>query len=194
MNYSAAGELLWLLRDDNSYEARLEISAFLIGARVLSSTGRMTADGLAPTRFSDKFRSEQAAHFERDKARITFSSNAPESVLQPGAQDQLSVFVQLASMIAGDPIKYPPGTAISTQTVGPRSAEPWVFTVEGEEKLHLPGGELTAVKLTRNARKEFDQKVEIWLAPALAYLPARIRITQANGDFVDQQWKSTGTP
>ena len=194
MNFSAAGELLWLLRDDNNYEARMEISAFLIGARVLSSTGRVTADGLSPTRFSDKFRSEQAAHFERDKARITFSSNAPESVLLPGAQDQLSVFVQLASMIAGDPTKYLPGTAISTQTAGPRSAEPWIFTVEGEEKLHLPGGELMAVKLTRNARKEFDQKVEIWLAPALAYLPARIRITQANGDFVDQQWKSTGLP
>ena len=194
MNYSAAGELLWLLRDDNSYDARMEIGAFLVGARVLSSTGRMTADGLAPTRFSDKFRSEQAAHFERDKGRVTFSSNAPESALMPGAQDQISVFVQLASMIAGEPLKYPPGTGISIQTVGPRSAESWVFTVEGSEKLYLPGGEMTAVKLTRNPRREYDQKVEIWLAPALAYLPARIRMTQANGDFLDQQWKSTGAP
>ena len=194
MNYSAAGELLWLLRDDSSYDARMEISAFLIGARVLSSTGRMTADGLAPTRFSDKFRTEQAAHFERDKGRVTFSSNAPESALMPGAQDQLSVFVQLASMIAGEPLKYPAGTGISIQTVGPRSAEPWVFTVEESETLYLPGGQMTAVKLTRNPRKDYDQRVEIWLAPALAYLPARIRMTQANGDFVDQQWKSTGTP
>ena len=194
MNYSAAGELLWLLRDDNSYDARMEISAFLIGARVLSSSGRMTADGLAPTRFSDKFRSEQAAHFERDKGRVTFSSNAPESGLMPGAQDRLSVFVQLASMIAGEPLKYPAGTAISIQTVGPRSAETWLFTVQGTEQLYLPGGDMTAVKLIRNPRKEYDEKVEIWLAPSLAYLPARIRITQANGDFVDQQWKSTGTP
>ena len=194
MNYSATGEMLWLLRDDNTYDARMEIGAFLVGARALSSTGRMTADGLAPTRFSDKFRSEQAAHFERDKGRVTFSSNAPESTLLPGAQDQLSVFVQLASMIAGEPLKYPAGTSVSMQTVGPRSAEPWTFTVEGDEVLHLPGGEMTAVKLTRNPRREFDQKVEIWLAPQLAYLPARIRITQVNGDFVDQQWKSTGPP
>ena len=194
MNYSAMGEMLWLLRDDNSYEARMEIGAFLIGARVLSSTGRMTADGLAPTRFSDKFRSEQAAHFERDKGRVTFSSNTPESPLLPGAQDQLSVFVQLASMIAGEPLKYPAGTTIAIQTVGPRSAEPWVFTVEAEEKLYLPGGELATLKLARNPRKEYDQKVEIWLAPKLAYLPARIRITQANGDFVDQQWRSTSAP
>ena len=192
--YLASGELLWQLRDDNSYAARMEIGAFIIGARVLSSTGRITADGLAPTRFSDKFRSEQAAHFERDKGRVIFSSNAPEAALLPGAQDQLSVFVQLASMIAGDPIKYPAGTSISIQTVGPRSAEPWVFTVDAEEKLQLPGGELMALKVVRNPRKEYDQKVEIWLAPKLAYLPARIRITQANGDFVDQQWRSTGSP
>lgn len=194
MTYYATGEMLWLLRDDNTYDARMEIGAFLVGARVLSSAGRMTADGLAPTRFSDKFRSEQAAHFERDKGRVTFSSNAPESALLPGAQDQLSVFVQLASMIAGEPLKYPAGTSISMQTVGPRGAEPWAFTVEGDEVLYLPGGEMTAVKLTRNPRREFDQKVEIWLAPKLAYLPARIRITQTNGDFVDQQWKSTGPP
>ncbi|MBC7705120.1 MAG: DUF3108 domain-containing protein [Rhodoferax sp.] len=97
-------------------------------------------------------------------------------------------------MIAGEPLKYSAGTGISIQTVGPRSAEPWVFTVEGSETLYLPGGQMTAVKLTRNPRKDYDQRVEIWLAPALAYLPARIRMTQANGDFVDQQWKSTGTP
>jgi hypothetical protein len=29
--------------------------------------------------------------------------------------------------------------------------------------------------------------VELWLAPALGYLPARILWTQANGDVVDQQ-------
>jgi hypothetical protein len=29
------------------------------------------------------------------------------------------------------------------------------------------------------------------LAPALGYLPARIRITEANGDYVDQQWLAT---
>ena len=78
--------------------------------------------------------------------------------------------------------------------MGTRSAEPWVFTVEADEKLQLPGGELDTLKLARNPRKEYDQKVEIWLAPKLAYLPVRIRITQTNGDFVDQQWRSTGTP
>ena len=193
MNYQALGEFLWQ-HDGDRYEARMEIGAFLIGSRVLSSSGRMTADGLAPDRFSDKFRSERAAHFDRDKGRVTFSANTPEAALLPGAQDQLSVFVQLASMISGEPLRYPLASTIAIQTVGPRAADPWIFTVEAEEQLQLPGGTLATLKLVRNPRKDYDQKVEIWLAPALAYLPARIRISQPNGDFVDQQWRATATP
>ena len=193
MNYNALGELLWLLRDDRSYEARLELS-MVFRSRTIASTGRITADGLEPGRYSDKFGSERASHFDRDRQQIIFSSNAPSAPMQPGAQDELSVFIQLASMIAGEPSKHPPGSTISVQTVGPRSAEVWAFTVGNEETLHLPGGSMDALKLQRNPRKEFDQKVEIWLAPQLGYLPARILITNANGDFVDQQWKSTEAP
>ena len=193
MDYRALGELLWL-QDGKAYEARMELNAWPILSRVLTSAGRMTADGLAPTRFSDRFRSELAAHLDRDKERVTFSANTPDAPLLPGAQDQLSAFVQLASMIGGEPLKYPPGTSIAFQTVGPRVAEPWVFVVDTEEDLSLPGGHQMALKLVRSPRREFDQKIEIWLAPALSYLPARIRITQANGDFIDQQWRSTSTP
>jgi hypothetical protein len=46
----------------------------------------------------------------------------------------------------------------------------------------------------RNPRREFDQRVELWLAPALGYLPARIRITEANGDYIDQKWLSSEAP
>ena len=191
-NYQALGELLWL-HDGKNYEARLELS-IIFRARVLTSSGHLTADGLAPDTFSDKFRSKLAAHFERDKGRVSFSGNTPEAALLPGAQDQLSVFLQLASLIAGEPRKYTSGTTLSFQTVGPRAAEPWTFSVEAEEEQHLPGGTLDTLKLVRTPRREFDQKVEIWLAPALSYLPARIRITQTNGDFVDQQWRATAAP
>ena len=49
------------------------------------------------------------------------------------------------------------------------------------------GAQMPTLKLTRKPRKEFDQKVEIWFAPSLGYLPVRNRITQPNGDFIDQQ-------
>ena len=193
LSFNARAELLWL-QDGSTYDARLEVSAFLLGARVQTSTGRLTAEGLEPKRFADKFRSEVAAHFERDKRLVTFSANTPQVPLLAGMQDQLSVVMQLSAMIAGAPAQYPSGTALTFDTIGPRSSEKWVLTVGEEEKLSLPGGELLALKLTRKPRGEFDQTLELWLAPQLAYLPARIKLTEKNGDYADQIWRATDKP
>ena len=78
--------------------------------------------------------------------------------------------------------------------MGPRDAETWRFVVDDEELLQLPVGALTALKLTRAPQKTYDITVELWLAPALGYLPARIRLTQNNDDFIDQQLSSREAP
>jgi hypothetical protein len=187
---NAQGQLHWR-QDGNEYEAKLELLGGLFPKRTQESTGRITAEGLAPQRFSDKARSEEAAHFQRDEGKVSFSSNRPDAPLMPGAQDRLSVMLQLGAMIAGNPKNFEPGATISIQTASTRDAEVWQFTVEGEEALQLPGGELRALKLIRNPRKEFDQKIELWLAPGMDYVPVRLRLTQPNGDWVDQQWSST---
>jgi len=190
LQYPASAELLWR-HDGAGYEARLEVSALFLGARIQTSQGSIASHGLAPKRFSNKSRSEQAAHFDYDNARVRFSANTPDAALQPGAQDRLSVVLQLAALLAGEPTRYPPGSRITLQTVGPRDADTWVFIVGPAELLNLPGGELATIKLTRQPRREFDIKVELWLAPAQNYLPVRTLLTQSNGDFVDQQWRST---
>ena len=69
-----------------------------------------------------------------------------------------------------------------------------VFVVDGSETLNLPIGEQTTLKLTRLPNKPYDLTVEVWLAPTLGYLPSRIRLTQSNGDFIDQQLRSSETP
>lgn len=189
--YSLNGELLWQ-HDDASYNARLVFNAFG-QARVQTSRGQITPQGLAPIRFSDKYRSEVAAHFNREQGKVTFSANTPDVPLLAGAQDRLSILVQLAALVGSAPNRYPPATTITIQTIGPRAADTWLFTVGETETLNLPGGEQATLKLVRNPREEFDQKVELWLAPALGYLPARVRITEPNGDFVDQKWLSTQT-
>ena len=38
-----------------------------------------------------------------------------------------------------------------------------------------------------------DRIVQVLMVPALGYLPVRVRITDANGDFVDQKWLSSET-
>lgn len=192
-NYSATGELLWR-HDGERYEAELEVRLFLLGSRKQTSRGRITPEGLAPTRFSDKVRSEVAAHFEYDKGRVIFSANTPEAPLQPGAQDQLSIFMQIAGLIAAEPQRYPRGATFEMQAVGARESDSWRFVVDGDERLSLPGGEQDTLKLTRTPNRPHDLNVEIWLAPAQGYLPVRIRLTQDNGDYVDQQWRNSSAP
>ena len=186
LNYHANAELAWNT-DGSSYQALMKVSAFLIGSRSMTSVGKITGSGLAPTRFSDKFRAELAAHFEPEKGKISFSANTPDVPWIEGVQDRVSVFLQLGGMLAARPQDFPPGSSISFLTIGPREADTWTFVVEVEENLDLMGAPMAALKLTRKPRKEFDQKVEIWFAPSLGYLPVRNRITQQNGDFIDQQ-------
>ena len=186
--YSANGELLWQ-QEGQAYKARLSFSAFG-QTRLQTSQGQITPAGLAPVRFADKYRSEVAAHFNREQGKVTFSANTPDAPLLTGAQDRLSVILQLAALVAGNPEQFAPATTVTVQVVGARDADTWLFTVGEEETLSLAGGEQRALKLVRNPRQPFDQKVELWLAAQLDYLPVRLKITEANGDYIDQKWQS----
>lgn len=194
-HYSARAELLWQ-HDGQQYQARQEISILFLGSRTQTSVGAISDGGLRPQRFGDRARNEQAAHFDYTQGQVTFSANTPAAAMVAGTQDRLSVFIQLGALLAAAPERYPPGTRISLATVGARAADVWAFTVEGEETLDLPAGAITARKLQRLPRRDhdYDQKAELWLAPALGYLPVRIRITQANGDFADLRLRSQAPP
>lgn len=180
------GKLIWQ-QDGQQYDAQLSLSFLFKTIRSQRSSGVIGPGGIEPARFSEKRRSEVASHFMRDQGQVVFSNNAPSVPLLPGAQDRLSVILQLGALMAGDPARYPPGAAFAIQTAGPSDADLWIFKVEQDEHLSLLAGEFNARKLTRNPRKPFDDKVELWIAPELGYLPVRIRLTQANGDFADFQ-------
>ncbi len=183
--YEATGVLNWQA-DGDRYELRLVWRAFIF-SREQSSTGRMAADGLHPERFAERTRSERAAHFDESAGRVRFSANTPDAPLRPGTQDRLSLFLQLAGRFNATPQAFAPGTQIRLPVAGTREVEEWTLTVEGRETLELPAGTTHTVKLQRLPRREFDQKVEIWLEPARGHLPVRIRLTDPNGDVADQQ-------
>lgn len=190
-----AGEasLAWR-HDGQRYEARLELAAPGLRPRVQQSTGTITPDGLAPERFSDRSRGEQATHFDRAGGTVVFSNNRPEAPLVAGMQDRLSVVLQLAMLAAAQPQRFAAGTEIAIPTATTREAQEWVFRVVGRETLDLSPGPVPAVKLERLPRGEYDQKVELWLAPGQAYAPVRLRLTNPDGGWVDQRWASTDRP
>ncbi len=186
INYQASGELRWQ-RNDSAYAMSLSVKAFLLGSRHWRSVGQINATGLAPTRFSDSWRSERAAHFDRPNQRIVFSNNAPTVPLQPGAQDQVSLYVQLAAAMAQSSQQMPPGTRLQIQTATVRDALPWLLTLDKLETLQVDGQSLQTVKWVCQPRNRFDAQVEFWVSAAHDWLPARIRITQVSGSFIDLQ-------
>jgi hypothetical protein len=182
--------------DGRTYQASLTVTKFFINLRQWTSKGALGDAGLAPLRFGDKGfrRAELASHFVRDEGRIIFSSNTKPAALLPGAQDQLSVFIQLASLWAGEPHRFGAGDTVSFQSVSARQAENWTFAVSAEERISVPGGSMQAIKLTREPTGDYSTRAEIWLAPGLSYLPAHIRLTEPNGNVLDMVWTDSGRP
>lgn len=178
-------------QDGTRYEARLELSAPGLRPRVQQSSGAIAAQGLAPERYSDRSRGEQATHFDAGTGRVVFSNNQPQADWVAGMQDRLSVLLQLAMLAAAQGPRLVPGTQLAIPTATTREANAWTFEVTGEEVLALPGGAVPAIKLERPPRGAYDQRIELWLAPGQAYAPVRLRLTNPDGGWVDQRWSST---
>jgi len=190
LTYYASGKLRWQ-HNPTHYEASLTVKAFLVGSRVFSSVGNVGPQGLMPVRLGDKWRGEQAAHFDAENQRIYFSNNKPSADLQPGAQDQVSLYIQLAAAMAGDPERYKPGSSVSIQTATINDAVPWTLTLQAEEPLQIDGHPIATTKWVCLPRGKFDTQVELWLSRAHDGMPVRIRITQVSGSFIDMNMESS---
>lgn len=186
--YRADGALTWQ-HDGREYTARMEIEVPVIGSRVQTSQGRIVATGLQPLHFVDRVKNDRTVDFDYVQNLVRFSEPIPPEPLPNGIQDHLSVFMQLGAMISSAPQRYPAGTPIHIPAFGIYGPETWHLVVNGEEKIDLPGGAQNTVKISRPQSRDGDPSSEVWLAPALGWLPARIRMTQGNGDYVDQLWR-----
>ncbi len=186
---SGSGLLSWKI-DGTEYELSLEASALVIFSRTEKSVGVLSSRGLAPLRYSSARtgRSEQATHFRAEQQKIQFSNNRPDAQLLAGAQDRLSVMIQLAGLLGGQSERSAQLGSIQMQVAGLDSAEMWEFKAEGLSEVQLPAGNVLAFKLSRSPRNEFDQRLEVWLAPRLGYLPVRIKQSSSatpEQDFTD---------
>jgi Protein of unknown function (DUF3108) len=176
-------ELHWRPSGD-AYEAQL--TASLGDTRWLEwvSRGGFDAAGLAPLRFTDqrRGRAAQAANFRRvsagEGATISYSGPSVRHPLPAGAQDRLSWIVQLSAILQARSSAPRPGESVVVFVSGARGdADAWVFTVVGAEQVDGTQGAVDALKLVREPRRPYDTHAEIWLDPARAHLPARMRFT-----------------
>lgn len=194
--YQTKAQLDWLPQGQR-YEAAQEVQIPVAGARRQASVGAMGPHGLLPEIFIDRGRKEDSASFDALHGQIHFSRSSDPIPLISGTQDRMSVFFQVAGMIAAAPKLYPPGTTITVQAASTRRVAPWTFTVRDTETLQLPAGRMAAIKLAHQSDSSDTEDVQsaLWLAPSLQYLPVRIRMREDGGrDELDLKLQSHSKP
>jgi len=160
--------------------------------RRMTSEGQLTPLGLLPERYDE----ESKVAF-KDARRYTLRFE-PDVVVLPdgsrrerwlGMQDSVSQFPQLTYLFTRHPELLTPGNTIEMPlALAPRSVKRWVYDVLEQETLATPFGAVDTIHLKPRfvaAKSGGDLAVEIWFAPALAHLPARIRIQQDVDTFID---------
>ena len=196
LSYKTKAQLDWL-PDGDKYEASQEVQIPIVGSRRQSSVGAIGPHGLQPAMFIDRGRKEYSTTFDANTQQILFSRGNEPAPWVAGTQDRLSVFFQVAGMLAAAPKQYPQGTQIIVQAASSSRVSPWTFTVRGTENLQLPAGQMKAIKLEHNSENNDAEGVQsaLWLAPSLGYLPVRIRMVEDGGrDELDLKLQSHSRP
>ncbi len=182
------------VRQGSRYQVHLDITVGLpvapMMSRRMSSDGELTAQGLVPQRYD-----EDTKVMFRDPRRLTMRFE-PDAIVMPGGQrrprwegvqDTASQFVQMSWLFSTRPELLRAGSTVDFALALPKSVDRWVYDVIGEETVATGFGAVEAFRLKprRPSRPGGELVAEIWFAPRLRYLPARIRIEQDAETFID---------
>ena len=182
------------VRVGSRYQVHLDVLVGLpiapLITRRMSSEGDISADGLVPQRYD-----EDTKVMFRERRRLTMRfepdaivmANGQRQQRLAGVQDSASQFVQLSYLFSVKPELLVVGGAVEVPLALARMVERWVYDVVDQEPLSTPFGAVDAfhLKPRRVAQAGSDLTAEIWIAPSLQYLPARIRIRQDADTFID---------
>lgn len=181
---------------DGRFSVNSESRAALFGKVFdAKSMGEIDAFGLAPTTFVDKRlrKSATTTTFDRQGKTIGFSASSAAYPIKGGEQDRNSVIWQLISVARGAGPAFKAGSAWPFFVAGQRDAELWTFNVGKPEKIRTALGVINAVHVVRAPPADSKgQKLDIWLAPTMQWYPAKLRFTDADGDFIEQTLESIG--
>ena len=182
------------IRAGSRYQVHLDLSvgpsfAPLITRR-MSSDGEITAAGLTPRRYDQD---TKVVMSDRQRINVQFESdfvvlaNGERRASLAGVQDTASQFVQLTYLLSTRPELLRVGGTVEMPLALPKKVDVWIYDVVAQETLYTSFGELPTIHLKPRhaAQKSGDLSADIWFAPQLRYLPARIRIQQDASTFID---------
>lgn len=189
LNIEGAGLIDWDKAGDKYHinsETRTALTGILVAEK---SEGLIDNTGLAPEIFSIKrFRKELiTTRVDRKNHQINYQGNANPQSLLGAEQDRLSVLWQLLSLARSTPNKFSSGSKHKFTVIGTQDSEPWIFEVKKSQRIQTGLGEVDALQITRLPSENPDaQGMEIWLAPSLDWYPVQIRLSEKNGDYIEQ--------
>lgn len=143
------------------------------------SEGDLVEGGLRPRRFKVERSSgkNESAVLDWESGQVK-GSGGRVFPLEPGTQDPLSMFCQLALV----PID---GPTVSLPVVTGKGVERYHFEVLGEESIQTPRGPRATLHL-RNRQPDGKEATEIWIGLEDARLPVKIRHVDRRGDTFEQ--------
>jgi hypothetical protein len=193
---NAPGTIHWASTADR-YEMVVSVPLPFVGTFSYESDGRIDAFGLAPERYIEKRgrRTPDVTTFDRGAKRIGFTRTDATQALPDGAQDRFSMIMQLASLVRGDPDAYKSGVTRAFYVADDDSAEVWPIETIGDESVRTAEGFVPARHFMRLPRREGDRRrIDVWLAPSLGWMPARIVQTEPNGSQFELVWRGRLAP
>ncbi|CAG4887964.1 DUF3108 domain-containing protein [Paraburkholderia gardini] len=187
------GTIHWT-SDGHTYEMIVSVPLPFVGTFTYASHGHVDAFGIAPDQYIEKrgHRAEDVTIFNHADRQIAFTRTPTTLALPDGAQDRFSMVMQLASLVRGDPAAYKPGVTREFYVADNDSGEIWPIETIGDESVRIPGGYVEARHFMRLPRREGDRRrIDVWLAPSLGWLPARLVQTEPNGTQIELRWRGT---
>jgi len=190
------GNIHWI-NDGQHYEMVVSIPLPFVGPYVYSSKGHIDGFGIAPEQYSEQ-RGRRAADitvFDRTTKQLVYTRTPNNQPLADGAEDRFSVVMQLSSLVRGSPDTYKPGVVRQFSVADNDSNEIWPIETVGDENVQTADGNVEARHFTRLPRRDGDRRrLDIWLAPALGWLPVRILQTEPNGMQIEMLWRGKLQP
>ena len=171
-------------REGDRYQVQIAIRMALFLRVTLTSQGRIVGDQLQPAAYQEQTPNRtRSVRIEGTQVLLGNGSALPRP---DGVQDTASQFVALSHRFATGRQALAEGEVVRLWMARPGGLDEWTYDVRGPVTLGTPAwGAVQAFHLVPRPieRPRGNITAQMWFAPSLQYLPARIRIS-----FGDEAW------
>ena len=181
---SGSARVQWQ-RNADQYQIQINVSAGWFLHMRMTSQGRVTPTRLWPETYEEERTGKKnSARLGDQWLRFQDGTNLPRP---DDLQDAASQFVQLAQDFATGRRNLTVGESIRIPLARHSGVTEWTYDVVAQDVLPTPLGDLQAFHLKPRPQTHARGKVgmDIWFAPALQYMPARIKLSLNEDAWLD---------